>query len=81
MKTIKFIAHEFRLGDVEDPDLYAAQPLIEWEKSEPGKWLMENSDPTPEWNRVHDISTYGYRYAIKGFLTPEKYTYWKLKYD
>ena len=42
MKTIKFIAHEFRMGDVDDPDLYAAVPLIEWEKSEPGQWLMEN---------------------------------------
>jgi hypothetical protein len=32
--------HEFTMGDVEDPDLYAAQPLIEWEKSESGQWVM-----------------------------------------
>ena len=27
------VVHEFILGDVEDPDLYAAQPLYEWEHS------------------------------------------------
>ena len=81
MKTISFIAHKFTVGDVEDPDLYAAQPLLEWEKSEAGQWLMEHSHPKPSWHQAHDTSSYGYRYAIKAYLTPEKYTYWKLKYD
>ena len=30
------IFREFNLGDVEDPQLYAAFPLSEWEKSEEG---------------------------------------------
>ena len=26
----KIVVHKFSVGDVEDPDLYAAQPLWEW---------------------------------------------------
>ena len=34
--------HEFPMGDVEDPDLYAAQPIWEWQESEAAGllWLM-----------------------------------------
>lgn len=79
--TIVVIAHKFTVGDVEDPDLYAGEPIYEWEQSEAGQWMMEHSDPTPKWERIYDLTIYGTRYAIKGYLTPEKYTYWKLKYE
>ena len=31
------IFHQFNLGDVEDPDIYAAQPIWEWQQTEKGK--------------------------------------------
>ena len=37
------IFREFNLGDVEDPQLYAAFPLSEWEKSEEGNWVMNHA--------------------------------------
>ena len=40
------VVHRFRMGDVEDPDLYAAQPLWEWQSSEMGKWVMERAVDT-----------------------------------
>ena len=43
------VVHSFSLGDVDDPDLYAAQPLYEWEKSEAGQWVMKNAADTPTW--------------------------------
>ena len=79
MKTI--VAHHFTIGDVEDPDIYAAEPLWEWQNSEAGKWAMENSSETPSWHRNIDIARFGYSYQIKIKLTPENYTYWKLKYE
>jgi hypothetical protein len=72
--------HHFRLGDVEDPDLYAAEPLWQWQNSEMGKWVMENAVQTPTWNRYIDHTTYGYQYAIRAELSPKHYTYWWFKW-
>ena len=75
------IVHTFRMGDVEDPDLFVGQPIWEWQQTEMGKWIMENSAPTPSWHRYADPMTYGYEYHIVAYLTPKQLTYWKLKYE
>ena len=36
----KVVVHRFDLSDVEDPDLYAAQPLWEWRRLEYGKYTF-----------------------------------------
>ena len=72
--------YEFSMGDVEDPDLYAAQPLIEWEKSERGQWIMKNACDTPTWYRIADPSTYGYKYQIRAKLMGPALTEWLLRY-
>lgn len=62
------VVHEFSMGDVEDPDLYAATPLIEWEKSDIGQWVMKNAADTPSWHRMVDHVSYGYKYQIRAKL-------------
>jgi hypothetical protein len=79
MKTI--VAHRFSVGDVEDPDIYAAEPLWEWQNSEAGKWAMENCAETPSWHRDIDAARFGYSYQVRITLTPKQLVYWKLKYD
>jgi hypothetical protein len=74
------IVHSFVMGDVDDPDLYAAQPLWEWEQSEAGQWVMENAVETPMWNRTVDYSTYGTRYVISAKLKDADHTYFLMKY-
>jgi hypothetical protein len=76
----EIVAHEFSMGDVEDPDLYAAQPLWEWQESEMGKWVMENAMETPSWHVHADPMTYGYRCAIRAKLKDVDYTFWCLKW-
>jgi hypothetical protein len=76
----KIIVHRFRMGDVEDPDLYAAEPLIEWQNSEMGKFVMEKSVETPMWHRMHDQISYGYVYAIEAWLKGADYSFWVLKW-
>ena len=76
----KVVAHRFRMGDVEDPDLYAAQPLYEWQSSEMGKWIMSKAVDTPEWHRQADVSTYGWQYAVVAKLKEADYTFWVLKW-
>ena len=74
------VVHSFTVGDVEDPDLYAAQPLIEWEKSEQGQWMMANAAETPSWYRMADPVSMGYRYEIRATLQGAKLTEWLLRY-
>jgi hypothetical protein len=67
----ELVVHEFAMGDVEDPDLYAAQPLMEWEQSEFGQWCMKNAADTPTWHRLADPISYGYKYTITAkFMGP-----------
>ena len=46
----KVVVYRFYLSDVEDPDLYAAQPMWEWQQSEQGKFVMEHAVDEPEWH-------------------------------
>lgn len=73
------IVHTFTMGDVEDPDLYAAQPLIEWENSNLGQWVMRNAADTPTWHRMADHVTYGYKYQIRAKLMGPALTEWLLR--
>ena len=72
--------HKFRMGDVEDPDLYAAEPLIEWQNSEVGRWIMEHSVETPMWHRQVDVANYGHMYAVEAWLKGSDHTFWQLKW-
>ncbi len=78
VKTI--VVHEFAMGDVDDPDLYAAEPLIAWEKSEQGQWVMKNACDTPTWHRMADPVAFGYKYRITAKLMGPALTEWLLKY-
>ena len=74
------VVHEFPMGDVEDPDLYASQPLWEWQKSEAGAWVMEHAVEPPFWTRQADYSSYGYRYYVVARLQESDQTFFKLKW-
>jgi hypothetical protein len=79
-KTISYVVHEFNMGDVEDPDLWAAQSLYEWEKTPAGNWVMNNSNPIASWHR-HPHLHYGWRYEIHAYLTSKQLVYYKLKFE
>ena len=73
--------HEFNMGDVEDPDLYAAEPLYQWQQTEAGQWVMEHSVDTPFWHRMVNPYTYGYTYYIIARFKEQDHTYWALKWQ
>jgi hypothetical protein len=66
------IVHTFTLSDVDDPDLYAAGPIFDWERSEIGRWVMDHAVDQP---------IYGYKYKITARLQARDYTYWVLKWN
>jgi hypothetical protein len=69
----KVVVHKFTMSDVDDPDLYAAQPLYEWEQSEAGQFVMKNAEDKPEWHRFMDYdSLHGYSYVVTAELEKKK---------
>lgn len=74
------VVHSFNMGDVDDPDLYAAQPIMEWQESEAGAWVMEHAIETPFWHRSIDPATYGHRYYIIARMRTKDQTFFKLRF-
>ena len=79
-KTIECLVHTILMSDVEDPDIMVAGPIWDWQETEEGKWIMENSNPAPTWKRYPNATTYGHIYSIHAYLKSKDYTYWSLKY-
>lgn len=68
----------FRLGDVEDPEIYCAQPIYEWQQTEKGQWIMKHGlDPT--YSIFADPLTYGYSVNISAHITPKRWTEFVLR--
>jgi len=76
----KLTLHTFTMGDVEDPYLYAAFPISDWQKTEHGAWVMEHAIGEPTFYCNPDPSTYGFRVDIIGELEERDATYFKLKW-
>lgn len=72
--------HEFCMGDVEDPDVYAAEPVLQWQRSELGQWVMDHVIGEIYWTRDIDYASYGFRYRIIARLSEQDQTFFKLKW-
>jgi hypothetical protein len=74
------ILHSFKMGDVDDPYLYAGFPISEWQQTEMGQWVMEHVTEPPVFIIEPDIHSMGHRVVITGKLTAQAETYFTLKY-
>ena len=74
------VVHTFTVGDVEDPDVYAAHPIIQWQDTEQGQWVMSNAVEPPYYMQQVDYANYGYRFVIVARLSAADLTFWKLKW-
>lgn len=73
--------HTFRLGDTEDPLLWAAVPINSWETTESGAWIMEHALEQPYFNiGVDPVGYGGHLGRIFARLGEEDLTYYLLKY-
>ena len=59
--------HSFSMGDVDDVDIYVAQPIYEWQQSEKGQWIMENATDL-KYYTMPDPNTFGYKISIRGYI-------------
>jgi hypothetical protein len=67
------------MGDVDDPEIYAAPALYKWKQTEQGQWVMEHcADPRYE---LHpDPSFMGHQVVILGELEDQEATFYQLKW-
>jgi hypothetical protein len=71
---------EFFIGDVEDPEIYAAEPLWQWQQSEAGKFVMEHALETPSFQIMPNMETMGYKVRVYGNLSERDEVFYRLKY-
>ena len=78
VKTVQVF--EFTVEDVDNPEIYGAEPLMKWERSEQGQWIMANALEVPTWHPQQQPMTYGWRYIVTAKLTGPKLTEWLLRH-
>ena len=74
------ILHEFLMGDVEDPYLYAGFPIAEWQATEKGRWVMEHAKHEMVFHCMPNAETMGYRVVITGELEEADEIIFRLKW-
>jgi len=74
------ILHEFSMGDVEDPYLYAGFPIAEWQKTDKGRWLMDHAQGEMVFHCRPCPETFGYRVVITGELDERDEIIFRLKW-
>jgi hypothetical protein len=74
------VVHEFLMSDVDDPEIYMAEPIWTWQQSPSGAWVMEHAVEKPYWHKRVDMSTYGYRCYIVARLSEADEIFWRLKW-
>ena len=74
------VVYTILMGDVEDPDLFVAEPIWKWQQTEAGKFVMNRSVEPPIWQRAIDEHSWGWKYSIIAYLTEQDETYFRLKY-
>jgi hypothetical protein len=79
-KIIKLKVYEFSIEEVDDPVLYISEPLINWEKSEPGKYVMSVAVEPPAWRRHLNYLTLTTSVAVTAKLYEEDAIYYALKW-
>lgn len=74
------LVKEIRMGDCEDPYLYAAFPLNEWEKTEECEYIKKNLEAGDDLVFFCDTHEYGFIIRIYAPLKGEALTFYRLKY-
>jgi len=78
--TVKVIFHSFTMGDVDDLDIYVAQPIYEWQQTDKGKWVMDNASDLKYYTSA-DPTTFGHKITIQGKLEDIKATEYYLRWS
>ena len=76
----QYVFHTFSMGDVEDPEIYAAVPISKWQETEKGKWVMKHCSD-PQFRIGQDSFNWGHKVSIYGSLEDHDATFYTLKWS
>lgn len=68
------------IANIEDPNLYVGELLVNWEKSEKGKWVIAHALETPIWHTVYSATKVTYDCKVSALLEEVDYLYFKLQW-
>ena len=71
--------HEFTLGDVEDPGIFAEIAISNWLATEHGSWVQKHAHNLI-WGFTQTEDMFGHLVRINGELTDQDATVYYLKY-
>jgi hypothetical protein len=74
------IVHRFRLTDCEDPEVYVAEPIWQWQQTDSGKWAMKHGRDL-QYHMSMEPVTMGYQVVITAHITPKRWTEFCLRFD
>ena len=80
MKYLDVLVHTFRLGDVDDPEIYMAGPIYDWQRTDAGRWVMDHAVTEPYWTKRVDYQSFGYECNIFARLREADAVFYRLKY-
>lgn len=67
------------MGDVDDPDIYVAQPIWDWQQTEQGQWVMAHC-LDPKYSYSPDGASWGHRVRLYGDISEQDATFFQLKW-
>jgi hypothetical protein len=67
------------MGDVEDPEIYAAEPILKWQSTEQGQWVMSHC-ADPAYQIGPDPHYMGYKITLYGDLNDQDAVFHELKW-
>jgi hypothetical protein len=76
----KVVVHRFRISDVDDPEIFAAEPIWKWQQSDAGKFVMEHAIDVPVFHKNLQALSLSYEYAITAELEKKKYSEFLLRF-
>ena len=68
---MKINFHKFSIADTEEPDIYAAGPLLKWQQTDQGRWVMEHAHDL-RYHYQPDPYHWGYEFVIRGEITDSR---------
>jgi hypothetical protein len=73
------VVHQFNMSYVEDPEVYVAQPIYEWQQTDHGKWVMKNGKNI-QYHMQMSPAQYTYQITITAHVTAKRWTEYCLRF-
>ena len=68
---MKITFHRFNLPETEDPDVWVAEPIYDWQQTDQGRWVMQHAHNIT-YHQQPDANFWGYDIVIRGDLIDPK---------